>query len=191
MSKTTELLTALVNGDKIADFVPKSRMEAYLKNCCLSCGCDGLPEPINETDALLYALAEKVAGGGSGGGSGGGMVGGVVTVEADTNILNFPADITGNETIILRCVDTNGKNDKLFCAISTVSPLYSDYRNYAANMVLNSTLTGRAGSNQLNSGNASQGYVYYSFGEIHVCFYHTCFLAGQKYEWLAIPDDWQ
>lgn len=69
MSKTTELLTALVNDEQIEDFEPRSRMEAYLKNCCLACGCDGLPEPISETDKLLFALAEKVAGGGSGGGT--------------------------------------------------------------------------------------------------------------------------
>ena len=73
MSKETELLAALLNGERIEDFKPRSRMEAYLKNCCLACGCDGLPEPITETDALLYALAEKVAGGGSSGGGGGGV----------------------------------------------------------------------------------------------------------------------
>lgn len=66
MSKTVELLTALVNGEGIEDFTPHSRMEAYLKNCCLACGCDGLPAPITEADALLYALADKIASGGGG-----------------------------------------------------------------------------------------------------------------------------
>ena len=66
MSKTTELLTAMLNDEPIEDFTPRSRIEAYLKNCCLACGCDGLPEPITETDKLLFALAEKVAGGGGG-----------------------------------------------------------------------------------------------------------------------------
>ncbi len=72
MSKQTELLTALLNGEPIEDFKPKSRMEAYLKNCCLACGCDGLPEPISESDVLMYQLAEKIANSGGGGGSGGG-----------------------------------------------------------------------------------------------------------------------
>ena len=61
MSKATTLLSALLNGEPIEDFEPRSRVEAYLKNCCLACGCDGLPEPLTEMDALLYALAEKLA----------------------------------------------------------------------------------------------------------------------------------
>lgn len=71
MSKAAELLTAMASGEGIEDFEPDSRMEAYLKNCYLACGCDGLPEPITEADELLYALAEKMAGSGSGGGGGG------------------------------------------------------------------------------------------------------------------------
>lgn len=66
MDNVKKLLTALINGEKV-DIKPRSRIEAYLKNCCEGCGCDGLPAPITETDALLYALAEKLAGGGSGG----------------------------------------------------------------------------------------------------------------------------
>lgn len=63
-SKEAQLLAALVNGESVDDFVPTSRMEAYLKNCCLACGCDGLPAPISTTDALLYRLAEQLASGG-------------------------------------------------------------------------------------------------------------------------------
>lgn len=66
MSNATTLLSALVNGESIEGFEPRSRMEAYLKNCCLACGCDGLPEPLSEADQLLYLLAEKLAGSGSG-----------------------------------------------------------------------------------------------------------------------------
>ena len=65
-SKIEELLETLLNGETI-DFEPRSRIEAYLKNCCEGCGCDGLPEPKSRVDALLYALAEKLAGGGAGG----------------------------------------------------------------------------------------------------------------------------
>ena len=54
MSDVTKLLQALLNGEDIGNFEPKSRMEAYLKNCCLASGVVGLPEPITETDALLY-----------------------------------------------------------------------------------------------------------------------------------------
>ena len=67
-SREEQLLEALANGTEIDDFVPVSRIEAYLKNCCLACGCDGLPAPITATDALLYKLAEQLADGGSGGG---------------------------------------------------------------------------------------------------------------------------
>lgn len=68
MSKVTELLSALLNDEQIEDFTPTSRMESYLKNCCLASGSEGLPNPISRADALLYSLAEKIAGGGSGGG---------------------------------------------------------------------------------------------------------------------------
>lgn len=60
-SKVEQALTALLNGEPLEDFTPVSRTEAYLKNCCLACGCDGLPEPITATDVLLYQLAEKMA----------------------------------------------------------------------------------------------------------------------------------
>lgn len=66
MSDVTRLLQSLLNGEDIGNFEPKSRMEAYLKNCCLASGVDGLPDPITETDALLYQLAEKLGTGGSG-----------------------------------------------------------------------------------------------------------------------------
>ena len=66
MSDVTKLLQSLLNGEDIGNFDPKSRMEAYLKNCCLASGVGGLPEPITETDALLYQLAEKLGTGGGG-----------------------------------------------------------------------------------------------------------------------------
>ena len=59
-SREEELLIALLNGETV-DFEPRSRVEAYLKNCCEGCGCDGLPAPITRVDALLYALVEKLS----------------------------------------------------------------------------------------------------------------------------------
>ena len=67
MTDIEKLLIALLNDETI-DFTPKTRTEAYLKNCCDACGCEGLPTPITRQDALLYELAEKLAGGGGGGG---------------------------------------------------------------------------------------------------------------------------
>lgn len=64
-SRIEELLEALLN-DETVDFQPHSRAEAYLKACCEKCGCTGLPEPLSRNDALLYALAEKIAQGGGG-----------------------------------------------------------------------------------------------------------------------------
>lgn len=63
MSTEAELLTTLISGEGIEALEPSSRLEAYLKNCYLACGCDGLPEPVTKADVLLYALVEKVASG--------------------------------------------------------------------------------------------------------------------------------
>ena len=68
MSRTEQLLTALLNGETV-DIKPRSRLEQYLKNCCDKCGCDGLPKPRARVEILLYQLAEQLAGGSSGGGS--------------------------------------------------------------------------------------------------------------------------
>lgn len=70
-SRYEELLQALLNGET-ADIVPRSRLEATLKNCIEGCGCDGLPEPQSRSEAYLQALAEKMKGGG-GGNTGGGV----------------------------------------------------------------------------------------------------------------------
>lgn len=60
--------------EMLENYEPRSKMEAYLKNCCLACGCDGLPTPVSTTDVLLYKLSEQLAGGGTSGDSGGGGV---------------------------------------------------------------------------------------------------------------------
>lgn len=57
-SRIEKLLTALLNGDSVEDFKPRSRAEHYLKNCILKIGVEGLPDPQSRLDALLYQLAE-------------------------------------------------------------------------------------------------------------------------------------
>lgn len=64
MSRLEELLNSILDGDIPEDFVPQSRAEAYLLNCCKKCGCEGLPVPQSRADALMYRLAEVMAGGG-------------------------------------------------------------------------------------------------------------------------------
>lgn len=64
-SRFEELLQALLSGDIVA-IVPRSRLEAALKNCIEGCGCEGLTEPKSRTEVYLQALAEKLKGGGSG-----------------------------------------------------------------------------------------------------------------------------
>ena len=70
MSRLEKMLGALLNGEQV-DITPRSRLEQYLKNCCDKCGCDGLPAPRSRAEALLYQLAEQLAGGSGGGTSGG------------------------------------------------------------------------------------------------------------------------
>lgn len=65
-SRYEVLIKALLNGETV-NFEPRSRTEKYLKNCCDKCGCDGLPEPRTRAEALLYQLAEKLAGESGGG----------------------------------------------------------------------------------------------------------------------------
>ena len=64
MATKAELLQALLDGETV-DFEPKTKNQAYLKACCERCGCEGLPKPTTINGALLYQLAEKMAGGGS------------------------------------------------------------------------------------------------------------------------------
>lgn len=98
MTKVEELLNALINGETL-DIEPRTRVEAYLKNCCEGCGCDGLPTPITPTDALLYALAEKLAGGGSGGGDLDALIDGTLT-EITSNVNKVKANaFEGHSTI--------------------------------------------------------------------------------------------
>lgn len=66
MSRIEKILAALLRGETV-DFEPESRAEQYLKNCIEACGCTGLPTPVTRLDALLYALADKMAGGTGGG----------------------------------------------------------------------------------------------------------------------------
>lgn len=58
-SRYERLLEALLKGET-TDIIPKSRMEAALKNCVVQCGADGLPEPQSASEAYLQALASKM-----------------------------------------------------------------------------------------------------------------------------------
>ena len=53
------LIEALLNGESVADFTPKSRMEEYLKAILSKSGTDNLPIPRSRIDALLYQLAQS------------------------------------------------------------------------------------------------------------------------------------
>lgn len=122
-SKEKQLLSALVNGESIPDLVPTSRIEAYLKNCCLACGCDGLPAPISTTDALLYKLAEQLAGGSTGSGEAGGgekTASGVYTPASDTQEiritgLSFTPKLVYAGVDLTQAEITDGKSK--FCGI--------------------------------------------------------------------------
>lgn len=65
MARTEDLYTAMLNGEA-TDITPRSRKEQFLKNCCDKCGCEGLPMPRTREEALLYRLAEQMAGSGGG-----------------------------------------------------------------------------------------------------------------------------
>ena len=62
MSPFEELLKALVE-DGATDIVPKSRLEACLKNCLEGLGTEGLPAPISRAEAYLHILADAMMGG--------------------------------------------------------------------------------------------------------------------------------
>lgn len=140
MSKTTELLTAMLNDEPIEDFTPRSRIEAYLKNCCLACGCDGLPEPITETDKLLFALTEKVAGAGGGAGELDALIDGSIT-ELKSNAENVRQyafyDKNGNLSNLEKVTLPNAKivNTYAFywnCKLKTVDlPNATELKDYA------------------------------------------------------------
>lgn len=110
MSEIETLLTALLNGETV-DFEPKTRIERYLKNCCDMCGCDGLPTPITNVDALLYALSEKLAGGGGSGGGGNSGGSGIIDVtelpteNIDENAV-YKMSVEADESVEVWVVDS-------------------------------------------------------------------------------------
>lgn len=53
------LIESLLNGESVADFTPKSRMEEYLKAILSKSGTNNLPIPRSRIDALLYQLAQS------------------------------------------------------------------------------------------------------------------------------------
>ena len=64
MSKTDELLVALLNGEDVSKFECKSRVEHLLKKCCMCEVCDDI-EPRTRTEYLLKELSIKMNSGGS------------------------------------------------------------------------------------------------------------------------------
>lgn len=63
MNRFEELLTALINGEDIGDWVPLSRLEEYLVRCCKREKADDLT-PLTRTEVLLEQLAATIAEGG-------------------------------------------------------------------------------------------------------------------------------
>lgn len=59
MSKTDELLVALLNGEDVSKFECKSRVEHLLKKCCMCEVCDDL-EPHSRIEYLLKELSIKL-----------------------------------------------------------------------------------------------------------------------------------
>lgn len=72
-SREEELLIALLNDepDPVADMVPRSNVEHYLKECIELVSCGNCPEPKSRVDILLRSLRDKLIAGGGGGGGGG------------------------------------------------------------------------------------------------------------------------
>ena len=57
-SRIETLLNALISGETITGFRPRSRAEEYLLAAVNKSGTEGLPNPQSRLDALLYRLAE-------------------------------------------------------------------------------------------------------------------------------------
>ena len=68
MSNTEKLLTALINGEDVSNFKCRSRIEQYLKKCCMKETCEDMT-PQSRVEYLLGELSKVVCEGGSGGGS--------------------------------------------------------------------------------------------------------------------------
>lgn len=59
-SRNEELIQAILDGETLTSFTPKSRTEAYLKACVNKTGVENLPTPQSRMDALLLALADVI-----------------------------------------------------------------------------------------------------------------------------------
>ena len=70
MSNIEKLLNALIEGEDVTNFVPRSRVEEFLKACCCGDACGITPR--SRIEVLLQALQTKIAEGGGGTGGGGG-----------------------------------------------------------------------------------------------------------------------
>lgn len=61
MNRIDVLLNAVIEGETLPDFIPPSRVEAYLKACLAKSGTEGLPVPVSRLDALLFELADVMS----------------------------------------------------------------------------------------------------------------------------------
>lgn len=69
MTREEYLLNALLNGEDVSKFECRSRIEHYLKKCCMCEACTDM-EPKSRIEYLLRELSKQLAEGGSGGGGG-------------------------------------------------------------------------------------------------------------------------
>ena len=62
-SRNEELMTALINGEDIKDYIPRSRNEQFLKDCAVGSETTTL-EPRSRSEMLLSEVHNKIKSGG-------------------------------------------------------------------------------------------------------------------------------
>lgn len=78
MSNTEKFLTALIKGEDVSNFKCRSRIEQYLKKCCMKETCEDMT-PQSRVEYLLGELSKVVC---EGGGSSGGEIAKIVSPES-------------------------------------------------------------------------------------------------------------
>ena len=70
MSNIERLLNALIDNDAaaVADIIPQTNVEHYLKECVNRVNCGNCPKPISNVDNLLIQLRDSLIAGGGGSG---------------------------------------------------------------------------------------------------------------------------
>ena len=62
-SRNEELMTALINGEDVKDYIPRSRNEQFLKDCAVGSETTTL-EPRSRSEMLLSEVHNKIKSGG-------------------------------------------------------------------------------------------------------------------------------